>query len=226
MDLQLRDRVILVVGGHGLVGRAVVAQLAAEGAVAVPASRTSATGLVMDAADDASVSAGISRMLESHGRLDGVVVAAAPSARTLDPSKNSEPAQVREAVDGKALTFLRVANSALGPMRASGYGRIVGISGQNAFVTGNMAGSIRNAALIIAAKHLADEMAGTGVTVNVVNPGIVTEDPSPDVPVGSSGQSTPADTARLVTFLLSPLSGTVSGESIAVGHRTRGFVKL
>ncbi len=194
--------------------------------MAVPASRTSATGIVMDAADDASVSAGMARILESHGRLDGVVVAAAPSARTLDPAKNSEPAQVGDAVDGKALTFVRVANAALRHMHDICYGRIVGISGQNAFVTGNMAGSIRNAALIIAAKHLADEAAGTGVTVNVVNPGIVADDPSPDVPVGASGQSTPADTARLVTFLLSPLSGTVSGESIAVGHRTRGFVGL
>lgn len=226
MDLQLRDRVVLVVGGHGLLGRAIVEQLQAEGAIAVPASRTSRTGLVLDAADDESVAAGIARIIADHGRLDGVVVAAAPSARTLDPAKNSEPDQVRGAVDGKALTFLRVANAALEPMRQRGYGRIVGISGQNAYVTGNIAGSVRNAALIIAAKHLADEVAGTGVTVNVVNPGIVAEDPSPDVPVGSSGQSSPEDTARLVAFLVSPLTGTVSGESIAVGHRTRGFTKL
>lgn len=226
MDLQLRDRVILVVGGHGLIGSAVVRQLNEEGAIAVPASRSAAEGLVMDAADDTSVAAAIAHVIETHGRLDGVVVAAAPSARTMDPSKNSEPRQVRDAVDGKALTFLRVANAALAPMRDRGYGRVVGISGQNAYVTGNIAGSVRNAALILTAKHLADETAGTGVTVNVVNPGIVSDDPSPDVPVGTSGQSTPADTARLVTFLLSPLSGTVSGESIAVGHRTRGFTHL
>lgn len=226
MDLQLRDRVILVVGGHGLIGSAVVRQLNEEGAIAVPASRSAAEGLVLDAADDASVAAGIKDVVETHGRLDGVVVAAAPSARTMDPSKNSEPGQVRDAVDGKALTFLRVANAALGHMRDHGYGRIVGISGQNAYVTGNIAGSVRNAALILAAKHLADGAAGTGITVNVVNPGIVTDDPSTDVPVGSSGQSTPADTARVVTFLLSPLTRTVSGEAIAVGHRARGFTHL
>jgi len=226
MELQLRDRVILVVGGHGLVGSAIVEQLTSEGAIVIPASRSTTTGIVLDAADDESVDAAMAEVLGRHGRLDGLVVAAAPSARTLDPSKNSQPQQVRDAVDGKALTFLRVANAALGPMRERGYGRIVGISGQNAFVTGNIAGSVRNAALIIAAKHLADEASGTGVTVNVVNPGIVAEKPSVDVPVGSSGQSTPDDTARLVTFLLSPLNGSVSGESIAVGHRTRGFVKL
>jgi len=151
MDLQLRDRVILVVGGHGLIGSAVVRQLTEEGAIAVAASRRAADALVMDAADDASVESGIARIIETHGRLDGVVVAAAPSARTMDPSKNSEPGQVRDAVDGKALTFLRVANAALEHMRDRGYGRIVGISGQNAYVTGNIAGSVRNAALILTA---------------------------------------------------------------------------
>jgi hypothetical protein len=50
----------------------------------------------------------------------------------------------------------------------AGYGRIVGVSGQNAFLTGNVTGSVRNAVLIIAAKNLADRVAGSGVTVNTV----------------------------------------------------------
>ncbi|WP_420111008.1 SDR family NAD(P)-dependent oxidoreductase [Pseudactinotalea sp.] len=226
MDLQLQGRVVLVVGGHGLVGTAITDVLRDEGALALPASRHAPDGVVMDAADDDSVTKALARVLDEHGRLDGVVVAAAPSARTLDPSRNSEPDQVRAAFDGKTLTFLRVANAALEPMRQRGYGRIVGISGQGAFVTGNIAGSVRNAALIVAAKHLADASAGSGTTVNVVSPGIVTDTPTDDVEVGTSGQSTPTDTARLVAFLLSPLAGTISGESIAVGHRTRGFTRL
>lgn len=226
MDLQLEDRVILVVGGHGLVGAAVVDRLRLEGAVVIPASRHAPDGIVLDAADDASVEAAIRGILDEHGRLDGVVVAAAPSARTLDPARNAEPEQVLAAVDGKALTFLRVANAALPAMRERGYGRIVGVSGQGAFVTGNITGSVRNAALIITGKHLADAHAGTGVTVNIVNPGIVTEEPTDNVPVGSSGQSSPADTANLIAFLLSPLTGAISGESIAVGHRSRGFTGL
>ncbi len=226
MDLQLEDRVILVVGGHGFIGSAIVEQLRIEGAEAVPASRSGRDGVVMDAGDPESVAAGIAQVLERHGRLDGVVVTAAPSARTLDPSRNSDPEQVLQAVDGKALTFLRVANAVLPSMRERGFGRIVGISGQNAFLTGNIAGSMRNAALIIAAKNLADEAAGSGITVNVVNPGPVAQEPSQEVPVGMGGQSSPGDIARLVTFLSSPLSSAISGESIAVGHRTRGFITL
>jgi NAD(P)-dependent dehydrogenase (short-subunit alcohol dehydrogenase family) len=110
-------------------------------------------------------------------------------------------------------------------MRAAGFGRIVGISGQNAFITGNIAGSIRNAALIIAAKNLADELAGTGVAVTTVSPGIVSEHPAIAVDAGKGGESSPGQIADLVTFLLSPLAA-VSGESIAVGHRVRGAISF
>jgi NAD(P)-dependent dehydrogenase (short-subunit alcohol dehydrogenase family) len=226
MDLGLNDRVILVLGGHGLVGRAVVERLREEGAVAVPASRHAPDGIVMDGGDDASVAEGIEGMLREHGRLDGLVVTAAPSARTLDPARNSDPGQVLQAVDGKAMTFLRAANAVAPIMAESGYGRIVGVSGQNAFVTGNVAGSVRNAALIIVAKNLADSLAGTGVTVNAVSPSTVTETPSREVALGRGGEARPGDTAALIAFLLSPLAGAISGESIAVGHRVRGMTGL
>lgn len=226
MDLQLNDRVILVVGGHGLIGQAVTERLRAEGALAIPASRNAPDGVVMDASDDSSVDTTISGLLREYGRIDGVVAAAAPSARTLDPSLNSDPAQVLQAFEGKALTFLRVANAALTPMREAGYGRIVGVSGQNALLTGNITGSVRNAALIIAAKNLADSLAGTGVTVNAVSPGTVSTTPTSNVEVGRSGESSPTDIANLIALLVSPLGGAISGESIAVGHRVRGFTHL
>ncbi|GAA3753863.1 SDR family oxidoreductase [Microbacterium kribbense] len=217
---------VLVVGGTGLIGSATVERLRAEGATVVPASRHVSEGIVMDARDDASVHGGVARVLAEHGRLDAVVVAAAPSARTLDPERNSDPAQVRDAFDAKALAFLRVAGAVLPGMRAAGFGRIVGVSGQNAFSTGNITGSVRNAALVIIAKNLADEVAGSGVTVNTVNPGIVTPAPDPQVAIGKSGQSTPFEVADVITFLASPRSSGVSGEAIAVGHRMRGFSGL
>lgn len=226
VDLQLQNRVILVVGGHGLIGGAVVERLRQEGATAIPASRRDIGGVVMDAADDASVAEGLSQVLDEYGRVDGLVVAAAPSARTLDPARNSDPAQVLSAFDGKVLTFLRVANAVIPGMREAGYGRIVGVSGQNAFLTGNITGSVRNAALIIAAKNLADSLAGSGVTVNAVSPSIVSDAPSRDVAVGKSGQSRPEDIAALIALLVSPIGGAISGESIAVGHRVLGVTHL
>ncbi len=226
MDLGLDQRVVLVVGGHGLIGSAVVSKLREEGAIAIPASRSATDGEVIDGSSDDSVRRGVSRVLDAHGRIDGLVVAAAPSARTLDASKNSDPAQVLSAVDGKAMTFLRLANAVLPGMVDAGYGRVVGVSGQNAFLTGNITGSVRNAALIIAAKNLADSVAGSGVTVNAVSPGIVSHDPAREVAAAKSGESRPDDTAALIAFLISPLAAAISGESIAVGHRVRGVTWL
>lgn len=225
MDLQFTERVVLVVGGTGKIGTAVVERLSAEGATIVSASRSGSSDLVMDASDDQSVAEGLQKLIAERGRLDAVVVTAAPAAHTLDPSRNSDPDQVSAAVAAKALAFLRVANAAIPFMREAGFGRIVGISGQNAYLTGNITGSVRNAALIVVAKNLADELAGTGVLVNTVNPGFVTADPSTDVQVGRAGESTPQQVADLVAFLASPLAAT-SGESIAVGHRARGVTAL
>ncbi|MGT2424907.1 SDR family NAD(P)-dependent oxidoreductase [Amnibacterium kyonggiense] len=223
MDLQLQDRVALVVGGAGLIGSAVVERLRAEGAVVVVASRHA--DVALDGRDDDSVRRAVAAVLEEHGRVDALVVSAAPSAQTLDPARSGDPDQVADALDAKALVFLRVANAVIPSMRDAGYGRIVVLSGQNAFVTGSITGSVRNAATIVIAKHLADSLAGTGVTVTAVSPGIVSEQPEAEVRPGSGGQSSPRQIADLVAFLSSPLSA-VSGESIAIGHRVRGVTTL
>ncbi len=89
------------------------------------------------------------------------------------------------------MSFLRLANAALPIMARAGYGRLVGVTGQNAFLTGNVTGSVRNAALIIAAKNLADSVAGSGVTVNTVSPGAVYASPTSDVEVACGGETSP-----------------------------------
>lgn len=226
MDLELAGRVVLVVGGTGVIGSAVVSRLEEEGATVVVGSRSTPTGVRVDATDDASVAGAVAGLLAEHGRLDGLVVTAAPSARTLDLDRHADPAQVIGAVDVKAMAFLRLANAVLPSMVEAGFGRIVGVSGQNAFITGNVTGAVRNAALIIAAKNLADSVAGSGVTVNTVSPGVVTPSPSSEVRPGAGGESSPDQIADLIAFLLSPRTAAISGESIATGHRLRGVVSF
>jgi NAD(P)-dependent dehydrogenase (short-subunit alcohol dehydrogenase family) len=226
VDLGLHGRVALVVGGTGFIGGAVLDRLRDEGATAIAASRHAENGIVMDARDPGSVTAALDAVVERHGRLDALVVAAAPSAQTLDASRNSDPEQVLEAFDAKAMGFLRLANAAIPGMQRAGYGRIVGVSGQNAFLTGNVTGSVRNAALIIAAKNLADGVAGSGVTINTVSPGTVSASPASEVAAGRGGESSPEQIADLIAFLVSPRAGAISGESIAIGHRVRGVTSF
>lgn len=229
MDLDFSNRVALVVGGTGFIGSAVADRLRAEGATVVVASRSAGDGddgrVALDASDEDSVRSAIASVLERHGRIDALVVTAAPPAQTLDPARSSDPEQILKAVDGKALAFLRVANAAIPSMREAGFGRIVVISGQNAYFTGSIAASVRNASTILIAKNLADELAGTGVTVNVVNPGLVTTTPDAKVAQGRGGESSPKQIADLIAFFASPRS-VVSGESISVAHRVLGSTLL
>ena len=192
----------------------------------IPASRNVEDGLTIDARNPDSVRSALSKVIDQQGRLHALVVAAAPSARTLDATRHADPEQVLDAIDAKAMSFLRVANAALPIMTRAGYGRIVGVSGQNAFLTGNVTGSVRNAALIVAAKNLADDVAGSGVTINTVSPGIVAATPAAGVEPGTGGESSPEQIADLVSFLVSPRAGAISGESIAIGHRVRGVTSM
>lgn len=235
MDLGLQGQVALVVGGSGLIGRAVGRVLHAEGAQVVLGSRSSdrlteaaqaidpSVGtVIIDTADQSVVDRAVAQVTERYGSIDILINTAAPSARTLDPERNSDPAQVAAAFEAKAMGYLRCINAVLPGMQTAGIGRIVNVSGQNAYLTGTITGSVRNAAVIVLSKNVADAVAGTGVTVNVVNPGIVTADPARTVAQGAAGESSPEQVAALVTFLASRLASATSGESISVGHRVRG----
>lgn len=222
MDLGLDGRVAVVVGGTGYIGAALADRLRQEGATVVTASR-SGGDLRIDAAELASVETGLADVVREYGHIDVLIVAAAPAAGALDPSTLSDPDVVLDGVAAKAMTFLRLARAVLPGMREAGHGRVVAVSGQNAYLTGNIVGSVRNAALIVAAKNLADEYAGSGVTVNVVNPGTVVDDPSTEVEPARGGESSPTQIAALVAFLASDAAAAVSGESISTGHKLRGI---
>lgn len=221
MDLKLHGQVILVVGGAGTIGAQVVKLLTEEGAVALAASRS--TPLSLDASDEASVRAAIDAVIAEHGRLDGVVVSSAPNAHSLRPETADDPDAVLAAIDGKAITFLRVATVALEKMREAGYGRIVALSGMNSYLTLNTAASARNAALNVVVKNLADRHAGTGITVNAISPGFVATEPG--VPIDrAQGDTSLAEVAEAIAFLVSPRTASISGEIISVGHKTKGVI--
>lgn len=235
MDLGLRDRVVLVVGGSGYLGREIARQFAAEGARVVLGGRDAdrmqavANGLdgevsaaVLDTRDEVSVRAAVDAVAAEHGHLDVLVVTAAPPADQLDPARDRDPAQILDAIDGKALGALRAVDAALPHLRAAGHGRVVLLGGQNSFMTASLTATARNVVLDTAAKTTADALIGSGVTVNVVSPGTVRNDPSAEVAMGRPGESTPEQVAALVVFLASRQAGGVSGERIAVGHRMRG----
>lgn len=237
MDLGLNDSVALVAGGTGLIGRAVAALLHAEGATVVLAARdemrlaetAEAVGpgvdtVVLDTTDQDSVDLAVQHVLDLHGCIDVLVNTAAPPATSIDPARSAEPEVVAEAFGAKAMGYLRLTNAVLVAMRAAGHGRVVQVGGMHAYMSASVAAATRNAAVVTATKCLADELAGSGITLNVVHPGPVTEEPPGQPQVAMNGDSSPEQVAALIVFLASTQAAAISGESVSVGHRLRGLM--
>ena len=239
MDLGLNDAVVLVVGGSGYIGSEIARQFSAEGAQVVLAARgeeklaqvaASVGGKVatrvMDTASEDSVATALASVVGEYGHLDVVILSAAPAAQTLDPNRSSDPDQVMKAFEGKSMGYLRVAVAALPSLVGQGFGRIIFINGQNALITGSVAATVRNGAVQAIAKNLADSAAASGVTVNVVNPGVVSQAGGPAPQRGGVGGTTPEQVAATVVFLASRPAAGISGESITIGHRLLGIMSF
>jgi NAD(P)-dependent dehydrogenase (short-subunit alcohol dehydrogenase family) len=130
-------------------------------------------------------------------------------------------------------------------MVEAGWGRIISVSGLAARSTGSIIGSIRNVAVAAMTKNLADELGPAGVNVTAVHPGLTRTEATADV-VAARAAATgvePAEIERrmahsnatrrlidateiasVITFLASPVSVSVNGESIACGGGIPGVI--
>lgn len=245
MDLQLGSKRVIIVGGSGFIGRAIADRFLQEGASVMLAGRTVSplqeavdelrTGrevtvdhVVLDSTRSDSVSEAVGAMVELWGGVDVLVNSGAPAAGAIiaDGAERDELDAIRGAFEVKSMGGLRVARAVIPHMIAAGGGRIVNICGQHVHLSDSIAALVRNVTVAAVSKGLADELAGTGITVNVVHPGPVVEDLSQaTAPVsnGDLGTTTPDAIADLVAFLGSPLAETISGSSVDIGHRVRGF---
>lgn len=262
MDLKLKDKVAIITGGNKGFGAACAEMLAGEGvnliltarneddltAVAEKIRSRFSTGVDVISADltvagDADKIVG--KALACHDRIDILVNCAGASKGGIFWEIED---QVWE--DSMALKFhgtVRMIRAALGPMRKQKYGRIVTIAGNTGKQPNSrmLPGGTANAALIALNTGLAQEVAGDGIVMNVLNPGPARTERwnglmidiakqagktvdeieagfMADIPMDRLAE--PEEIARLVTFLASDAAANMTGTSVtADGGWTKGL---
>jgi NAD(P)-dependent dehydrogenase (short-subunit alcohol dehydrogenase family) len=235
---ELNGKVALVTGGASGIGLACARELSRRGArVAVAdadAARLSrlarrfgrANLYAIDVADPAAVRRAVADLTRRERRLD-ILVLAAGICRDAVLWKMTDEAWSR-VIDVDLSGAANVLRAAAPALRRQRRGRVVLISSINGrrgkFGQSNYAAA--KAGLLGLARSAARELAGSGVTVNVVEPGFTTTPmtaglPSrirrralAEIPLGRVGK--PEDIAAAVAFFVSPAASHITGQSLAV----------
>ena len=238
MNQDFTGLVAIVTGGASGIGAAIAERLRSGGArVAVfdlrPDTAPQADlAVAVDVADDASVRAGVERVVAEFGRIDIVVNNAGIGAQgTIEANADDEWHRV---FDINVLGMVRVARAALPHLRRSPAAAIVNTSSiaataglpQRALYSASK-GAVAALTRAMAADHLRE-----GIRVNAVNPGTADTpwvarllDSAPDPAAERAalearqphGRLVSADeVADAVAYLASPRSGSTTGIALAV----------
>jgi len=231
--LDLHDRVAIVTGASGGLGRVLAADLARAGArlgllgtrlerleglaadLGLPPDRTLA--LAVDLRDPDAAEHAIGAVADRFGRVD--ILAHAVGGWTGGQSLVETPhAQFGAMLDQHLLTTLNVARAVVPRMAAGGWGRIVAVSSPlagapTATMSAYAAAKAAQEALLVA---LAREVAGSGTTVNVLLVRTIDlkheRDSAPSA--RNASWTTPEEISAAVAWLLSDEASVINGARI------------
>src|SRR5215467_15382060 len=251
MDLQLKDKVVLVTGGAKGIGEAIVRTLAAEGAIPVIVDRDSEAGsrlhgelpttqlIVTELSTPENCHAAVQKTIEKHGRLDALVNNAGVNDK-IDLEHGS-PERYVESLGRNLLHYYNMAHYVLPHLKKS-RGSIVNIASKTALTgQGGTSGyASAKGAILALTREWAVELLDYGIRVNAIVPAEVMTPlyrqwldtfPNPEqkletilgkIPL-EKRMTTPDEIAAMVVFLLSAQAGHITGQHVFVDG---GYVHL
>ena len=235
-------RSILITGAAGGIGQAMVAAALAAGHVVVALDRdvaglaalvaahpgASLHPITADIASEEGCLAGMAAAVERCGRVDAVVNNAGIGVSSLRPDAETRLPSIEEldaatwdrffAINVRAPMLLL--RAALPMMRAGGWGRVVNNTTSFRTMLRVLPYGATKAALEAASAVWASELAGSGITVNVLIPGGPTDTPFIGAEAGWAREAMlkPAIMGPPLAWLLSEAAAGVTGQRITAGR--------
>jgi len=172
--------------------------------------------------DSAAADAIAAQVTERWGRIDALLHLVGGWAGGT-PVADLDHDEVREMLEQHLWTTLRIVQAVAPGMVERGHGRILGVS--SPFASNPQAKgasyAIGKAAEETLLRTLAREVAGTGVTVNLVQVRTIDTDHERETEPSAKNAkwTTPEEIADVLTFLASPAGASVNGARIALDGR-------
>ncbi len=239
MSNSLTEKIIIVTGGSGLLGREIVKNLESKGAIAINADINVDTDLnnntlYVDITSENSILNAIKLVVEFYGKINGLVNNAYP--RTIDWGTKFEEISYQswqKNVDMQMNTTFLFIQKVM-PELLKNKGSVVNITSiygvvgndltiyENTSITTAAPYSAIKGGIINFTRYLASYYGRNGVRVNCVSPGgildkqheIFISNYERKVPMGRMGN--PDDIAPAVSFLLSDDAKYITGQNIII----------
>jgi NAD(P)-dependent dehydrogenase (short-subunit alcohol dehydrogenase family) len=237
---KLKDKVVIVTGGSGLIGSSILEYIRASGGIGINADLHVSDdfecgNLNCDVTNVESVSSALNKIKLKYGKIDGFVNNAYP--RTSDWGLKFEDIPLdswKQNVDLQLNSVFICSQVILEFMKDQGYGSIVNIASiygvvgptfnvyANTGMTMPAAYSAIKGGVINFSRYLASYFGQYNLRINCVSPGgifdnqnpIFVENYSQNVPMRRMGY--PEDISPAVGFLLSDESSYITGQNIIV----------